>query len=153
MTTAIIRPNEWDLPLFLHVLGAALLVGALLLAATSLVSTWRGGTIASVRLGYKALLVVALPAWIVMRVSAQWIASKEGVEDSEAAWIGIGYMTSEAGLLVMIVATVLAGLAVRRAGREEASGEPVQARVATALVGVLLLAYLIAVWTMTTKPE
>lgn len=150
---AVIRPNEWDFPLFLHVLGSMVLVGSLLLVGTSLVGAWRGGAPAAVRVGYRALLLVALPSWILMRVSAQWIASKENVEDSDAAWIGIGYMTSEAGLLVMIVATVLAGLGLRRASRAEGPEQSIQVRIAAVLVGILLLAYLIAIWAMTTKPE
>ncbi len=32
MLVAVIRPDEWNLPLFVHVLGAMLLVGTLLLA-------------------------------------------------------------------------------------------------------------------------
>ena len=149
---AAIRPDSWDLPLFLHIIGAMTLVGATTLAATSLAAAWRSGSLALTRLGYRALLLGVIPAWIVMRLSADWIADKEGLEDAELAWIDIGFIAAEPVLLLVIVATVLAGLAVRRAARGDAAGPSVGARVATGLVSFALLAYLVAVWAMTTKP-
>lgn len=143
---AAIRPDDWNLPLFLHILGAMVLVGALVLSLTALVAAWRGNDVAPVRLGYRALLLGVLPAWLVTRLSAQWIADKEGLENSDVAWVEIGFITSEPGLLFLIVATVLTGLAVRRAR----GGTGV--RVAAVLTALMLAAYLIAVWAMTTKP-
>ena len=35
---ALIRPDSWEFPLFLHVLGAMVLVGGLLTGASSLAS-------------------------------------------------------------------------------------------------------------------
>ena len=146
---AIVRPDAWELPLFLHVLGAMVLVGGLVLAATALAGAWRNGEVAGVRMGYRALLLAALPGWVAMRVSAQWLLDEQGLEDSEAAWIEIGFITSEPLLLFLIGATVLAGMAARR--------EPERARnlgrVATVLVGLLLTAYVVTVWAMTAKPD
>ena len=149
---AAIRPDSSDLPLFLHIIGAMTLVGATTLAATSLAAAWRSGSLALTRLGYRALLLGVIPAWIVMRLSADWIADKDGLEDADLAWIDIGFIAAEPVLLLVIVATVLAGLAVRRAARGDAAGPSVGARVATGLVSFALLAYLVAVWAMTTKP-
>ncbi|MDQ3742179.1 MAG: hypothetical protein M3389_14655, partial [Actinomycetota bacterium] len=59
-----------ELPFFLHVLSAMVLVGALLLAVTALAPSGGGP---SLRLGYRALLMAALPSYIVMRVGAQWV--------------------------------------------------------------------------------
>jgi hypothetical protein len=56
------------------------------------------------------------------------------------------------GVLFLIVATVLVGLAARRAGEPGDGGPVVSARIATGLVSLLLVAYLVAVWAMTTKP-
>jgi hypothetical protein len=50
----------------------------------------------------------------------------------------------------MIVATMLAGLAVRRASRGDALGGG--ARVAAVLVSLLVAVYVVAIWAMTTKP-
>ena len=149
---AVVRPDSWDLPLFLHILGAMTLVGATTLAVASLAGAWRNGSLALTRLGYRALLLGVIPAWIVMRLSADWIADKEGLEDADLAWIDIGFIAAEPVLLLVIIATVLAGLAVRRAGRGDAAGPSVGARVATGLISFALLAYLVAVWAMTTKP-
>jgi phage shock protein PspC (stress-responsive transcriptional regulator) len=143
---AVIRPDDWNLPLFLHILGAMVLVGGLVLAVTSLLAAWRGGEAATVRVGYRALLLAVLPGWLVMRLAAQWTLSKEGLEDADLTWVDIGFMTSEPGLLLIIAATVLAGLAARRGG----GGTGV--RIAAVLVSVMVVAYLVAVWAMTTKP-
>jgi uncharacterized membrane protein len=59
---AATRPEGWDFPLLLHLLGAMLLVGTLVLAASALVLAWRDGSAALVGLGYRVLLIGALPA-------------------------------------------------------------------------------------------
>ena len=161
MDLAVIRPDEQNLALFVHVLGALALVGATVYATTSLAAAWRGGSLTATRAGYRALLVGVIPAWFVMRIGAQWIADKEGFVDLDdpPAWIDIGFITAEPFLLLVIIATVLAGLAVRRAGRDgrtdHAGGDApsVGVRVAAGLTGFTLLAYLVALWAMTTKPE
>jgi phage shock protein PspC (stress-responsive transcriptional regulator) len=143
---ALIRPDAWNLPLFLHILGAMVLVGGLVLAVTALLSAWRGGEAATLRLGYRALLLAVLPGWIVMRIAAEWTLSKEGLENANLKWVDIGFSVAEPGLLLILIATVLAGLAVRRG----TSGTGV--RVAAVLVSVLVVVYLVAIWAMTTKP-
>ena len=142
---ALLRPTEWEIPLFVHVLAAMALVGALLLAATALAGAWRSDDAGTLRLGYRALLWAALPAWLVMRVSAQWLVAESPFEDDEA-WIGIGYATSESTLLLLVAATVLAGISTRRA----AGGGRVRA--AVILVGIVLVVYAVTIWAMTTKP-
>jgi hypothetical protein len=144
------RPDSWDLPLFLHILGAMVSVGALSLSVLSLAGAWRSGSEALTRLGYRALLWGAVPGYVVLRGAAQWIANKEGLEDSDVTWINMGFSVTDAGLLLLIVSTVLAGLAMRRSARGE--GPAVSARVATVLAAILLLAYLVTVWAMTAKP-
>jgi len=143
---AFIRPDDWKLPLFLHILGAMTLVGGLVLAGSSLFGAWRQGDAAVLRSGYRALLIAVLPGWLVMRIAAEWILSKEHLEDAKLTWVDIGFSVAEPGLLLIIIATVLAGLAARRG----TSGTGV--RVAAVLVGVLIVAYLVAIWAMTTKP-
>jgi hypothetical protein len=151
---ATIRPDAWNFPLLLHVLGAMLLVGTLVLAASALILAWRDGSASLVRLGYRSLLIGALPAWIVMRGAAEWIADKEGLTGDEVpSWVDIGYSIADPGLLLLLISTVLAGLAMRRAGRpERSSGGGGFSRASTVLVSLLLIAYLVAIWAMTTKP-
>jgi hypothetical protein len=105
------------------------------------------------RLAYRSLLLVAIPAWIVMRVTAQWIASKEGLDDLDEppAWVDIGFLTSEPTLLLLIAATVCAGIAARRA-REGGRGFGGLNTAALVLVSITLLAYVVAIWAMSTKP-
>ena len=142
---ALLRPTEWEIPLFLHVLGAMVMTGATLLALTSLASAWRTEDTAALRLGYRALLLGALPGWLVMRVFAQITLDQSAFEEDEA-WIGFGFGSSELGFVLMVVATVLAGVSVRRA----AAGGRVRA--AAILVGIVLALSLVAVWAMTAKP-
>jgi hypothetical protein len=142
---AAIRPDEWNFPLFLHVLSAMVLFGAVVLAAVSV----GGNSEAGLRLGFRSLLIGAIPAWIAMRLSAQWIASEENLleEDVDApAWVDIGFMTSEGSLVVLIAGTVCAAIAARR-------GRGGGLRTATVvLVGITIVAYIVAIWAMSTKP-
>jgi hypothetical protein len=148
-----IRPDDWDLPLFLHVLGAMTLVGALVLVVLSLASARGGDSAAGLRLAYRSLLLGVIPAWIVMRLSAQWIASEEGLDDLDEppAWVDIGFLTSEPTLLLLIAATICAGIASRRArdGGRAFGGLNTAALV---LVAISLAAYVLAIWAMSAKP-
>jgi hypothetical protein len=153
---ADIRPADWELPLFLHVLGAMALVGSLVLAATFLVPAWRGGSADSLRLGFRTLLYAALPSFLVMRLSAEWVADKEGWTDlpDEAIpdWIDIGFIVSDAGALLLIIALIVSGVAMRRTRTAGTEGGGTSLRVTTVLVWILLVAYLVAIWAMTTEP-
>jgi hypothetical protein len=138
---AAIRPDDWNLALFVHVLGAMTLVGSLVLVATSIAAD-------NLRLGFRTLWIAVIPSWIVMRVSAQWILSEEGLDDVDPApnWVDIGFMTSEGSFVLLIAATVCSGIAARRA---RGGG----LRTATlVLVGISLVAYVVAIWAMTNKP-
>jgi hypothetical protein len=147
---AAIRPDSWDLPLLLHVVGAMVLVGALVTVVAALLAARRGDAAILTRLGYRTLLYAALPAFVLMRVGAELIASKEDIPD-DPTWIGIGYSVSDGGLLLMIIATVLAGLGARRVERQGEQGASMT--VATTLTVLTVVAYLVAVWAMTTKPS
>ena len=138
----MIVAGAYELSLFTHIIGAMVLIGALLLAATSLAPSRDG----SVRLGFRALLWAALPSYVVMRGAAQWVLDESGA-DEEESWIAIGFITSELGLLLMIVATVCAGLSVRRGGR------PGLTRAAFLISAFLIVMYVVTIWAMTTKPS
>jgi hypothetical protein len=151
MSSAAVRPDDWNFPLLLHVLGAMTLVGVLAAAAVVLsVSLRADDRVAAVRFSFRTLLIGAIPSYLVMRIGAEWIASKEHLEDSDASWIGIGYSVADGGLLLLIVMTVLAGLAARRARR---GGEPrALVRWTTGLTLLLIVAYGVALWAMAAKP-
>jgi len=139
---AAIRPDSWDLPLFVHILGAMVLVGSLVLVLVALAGR-------DIRLGYRSLLLGVLPGWIVMRGAAEWIADKEKVNDLDPvpSWVDIGYSVADPLLLLIIISTVCAGIAARR----QRSGGPLRGT-ALVLTGIMLIAALVAVWAMSTKP-
>jgi hypothetical protein len=149
MMVAAIRPDSWDLALFVHVAGAVLLVGALVVVVVTMAAALRrgDGTEVLTRLAFRTLLIGVLPAYIVMRVGAEWIASKENVPD-DADWIGIGYSTADGGLVLSIIAAVLAWPAARRG----AAGPGGLGRGVLVLAAVLLLAYAVTIWAMASKP-
>jgi len=149
--TAPVRPDSWNFPLLLHVLGAMVLVALLAIAAVVLSVAMRSDDrAAALRLAFRTLLIGAIPAYLVMRVGAEWLASKEKLEDADFAWVDIGYMVADIGLLVLIVMTVLAGLASRRARQ---GGTPSGlVKWANGLALLLIVAYGVALWAMATKP-
>src|SRR5687767_1679445 len=146
---AVIRPDAWDFPLFVHVAGAMLLVGALVVVVATMAGALRGGdgSEALAGLAFRTLLAGVLPAYVLMRAGAEWIASEEGVP-GDVDWIGIGYAVADGGLLLTIVAAVLAW----RAKRRGAAGPGGLGRGVLGLAAVLIVAYGVAIWAMTAKP-
>ena len=69
-----------------------------------------------------------------------------------SAWLGVGYITGDAGGLLLIISIILAGLGVRSLRKSGASSSSL-IRVSTVLVGIVLVAYLIAMWAMSAKPD
>ena len=150
---AVSRPTDWNFPLFVHVLGAMILVGGLLTGATAL--AFARGDVRFLRLGYWTLLAVALPGYIVMRIGAEWIYAKEpwgelpeGVD--EPAWIGIGYIIADLGALLTLIALILGGIGVRRLGDGRGHG---LLKAAMVIAWVVLAAAVIAIWAMSGKPD
>ena len=151
MTYASVRPDAWNFPLFLHVLGAMVLVSVLAAVVVVLVVALRSDDRApAVRFAFRTLLFGGIPAYIAMRAGAEWIASKEHVADSDATWIGIGYGVADLGFLILIVMCVLAGIASRRARKGNQPSALV--RWTTGLAALVIVAYAVALWAMATKP-
>jgi hypothetical protein len=144
---AVVRPNDWNLPLFLHVLGAMVLVGATLTAASAF--AFARGNERLLRLGYRTLLVVGLPSYVVMWAGAHWIYAKEGLDERpiEFAWEAIGFAVTEVGAVLFVAALILAGMGVRRRGNGEGL-----LKAATVICLVLLAGFAVAVWAMAAKP-
>jgi hypothetical protein len=153
MTLLIIRPDSWNLPLLLHVGGAMALVASVTVAAVALVQGWRTSdpTAASLkRFGGRTLLYAAIPSYFVMRIAAEWVASREHLENSNAAWLGDGYLAADGGGIILLIATIVANLAVRRAPD---SGLGKLAKVGAGLSLIVVALYVFAIWAMTTKPS
>ena len=150
MNVAAVRPDSWDLPLFLHVAGAMLLVGALVVVVSATAAALRrgDGVEALTGLAFRTLVIGVIPAYILMRGGAEWIVSEEDVPD-ELEWIGIGYGVADGGLLLTLIAAVLAW----RAARRGAAGPGGPGRAVFVLTAVLILAYGVATWAMVAKPS
>ena len=97
-------------PLFLHVIGAMTLVGAVLTVALVSFVAWGKPDAAILRrTAWSALLVVALPAYLVMRLAGQWIYSKEGFSGTnDPTWLGVGFGVGDMGLLLLLAALGIA---------------------------------------------
>jgi hypothetical protein len=150
---ATLRADELNFPLFVHVLGAMILVGGLVTGASALAFAKGDGR--GLRLGYWSLLAVALPGWIIMRIGAQWIYSKEGWDDlpdnfNYPTWLDIGFVLADAGGLILLVSLITGGIGVYRLKQGKGSG---LLKVTLVLSLVLLAAYVVAVWAMAGKPD
>ena len=147
---AVVRPDDWNFPLFLHVLGAMVLVGATLTAASAL--TFARGDAAILRLGYWTLLAVGLPSYVLMWAAAHWIYSKEGLDDSpvDSAWTTIGFIVAEGGAALFVAALITGGIGVRRL---PAGGGQGLLKATLVLSVVLLAALIVAAWAMAGKPD
>jgi hypothetical protein len=150
---AAARPDSWNLPLLVHVLGAMILVGGLLAGASILASA--RGDARFLRLGYWSLLAVSLPGWVLMRIGAEWVYSREGWDDlpdevDEPAWLGIGWIVGDLGGLILLVSLIVGGVGVYRLREGKGAG---LLRTTLVLSLVLLAAYLVAVWAMSAKPN
>ena len=145
---AAIRPDSWNFPLLLHIAGAAVLFGAVTVAAvTQLGSTRVAEPQLLQRVAFRTLLIVGLPAFVVFRIGAEWIYVKEfGDAEDDPAWISIGYIIGDLGLLVFLIALILSGLAVwkKKGWLVKTSG---------VLSALLLVALVIGVWAMGAKPD
>ena len=134
------------LPLFLHVLGAMTLVGAILAATIVSWVAWPRPDVAILRrTALRTLLFVGVPAYVVMRLGAQWIYSKEGFSGkNDPTWVGVGFGAADAGLLVLLVTI---GFAVWW----NRSGKAAPARIVAGLSSVYLVLLAIAWLAMSGK--
>jgi len=132
-------------PLFVHVLGATLLFGALLTVTTlgfASVRIVQHGLMLR-RLAFTTMLAVVWPSYILMRVGAQWVLSHEGLDKNTPGWVGVGFLVSDVGIVVLLVLTLLGWLGLRR---------PRVGTWFTGLAGIYLVALGVAVFAMSAKP-
>ena len=156
---AFVRPDSWDFPLFLHVLGAMVLVGALVLALGYLASAWRGQSADSLRVGFRVLLYGAFPGYIVMRVGRAVDLLEGGPRRPPHRPVLGRDRLRRRRLRPALPADRDDRRRRRRPARAHATaGEggtttgTTSVRVAAVCTGLLLVAYLVALWAMTTKP-
>jgi putative copper export protein len=155
MTASICGPG-CGFPLFLHVLGATVLVGAI---ATVAIVTWvslrRPAEQAQLlrRMVFWTFLLVVWPGWLAMRLAGQWVLSLDtysGIEDADPGWLGVGFIVGDLGVLVLAISTVLAWFAYRRTRPERP--KPVTAPIFAGLTTLYLAALAVAWFAMSAKP-
>ena len=143
---AVLRGNAIDFPLFLHVLGAVVLFGAVasvaLLTIASLRIPQHGQLLRGV--AFVTMLAAVWPGFLAMYVAGLWVLDREGYEeDKPPGWVLAGIGIAEGGLVLLIALTVLVWLSRRR-------------RAATLWAAGLAILYLLALavgwFAMTTKP-
>ena len=147
---AAIRPDDFNLPLFLHVAGAMLVVGVVFSALLSFALARRSDADGAARLTQMALrtiLYFSLPAYLLMRVGAQLTEAKYDF-DTEPGWIDVGYITGELTLLLTLASTIVSAIGLKKL---RAGGGAKHARAVMIMSALILVAYLVAVWAMTTK--
>jgi hypothetical protein len=113
---------------------------------------WKDESGALRRLSYWTLLTVALPGWIVMRVGAEWIASKEGLDNlkNDPTWLGIGMATADGGGLLLLISLIVGGIGVRRMRNGGGNG---LIKASSVIATVLVAVYVVTVWAMGGKPS
>ena len=114
MMLALIRPDSWNFPLFLHIFGATLLFGTVgTVAIAGFASRSHAGYEQLLaRVAQRTFLLGIVPAYVLMRVGAQWIDGKEFPNGNEPGWVGVGFIVSDAGVILLLIVGIL--LAVRR---------------------------------------
>ena len=122
-------------PLFLHILGAMTLFGTILTAMVLAYTRRAGATFTA--------LLLAIPSYVVLRVFAQIILSDEDFA-KDPTWVGIGFIASDAGLLLLLISIGCAFWWKR-------SGKPVAGRIVAGLSTVYLLLLVVAMLAMSGK--
>jgi hypothetical protein len=132
-------------PLFLHVVGAMTLVGAVLTATiVSWVAWRRPGTLVLARTAFNSLVFVGVPAYVVMRVFAQVIASDEGLKHNLPNWVTLGQGVADGGLLLLLVTAGCSFWWLR-------SSKPLAVRIVAIVSSVYLVLLAVAWLAMTGK--
>jgi hypothetical protein len=151
---AAIRPDDQSFALLLHLVGATVVFGALLASATSLLLA--RGEPRLLRLGHFSLLLVALPGLILLRLAGEWLYRLQDWNQlpdqiDEPAWLKIGHIVADWGGLLLLLALALGGIGVHRLGNGKGGTVLLKATMVISLI--LILAYIVAVWAMTGKPN
>ena len=132
-------------PLFVHVLGAMVLFGAVLTTAIVSAVGWSKPEAPLRRVAFWSLLAVAVPGYVAMRGGAQWVYSDEGwTGHGDPTWLGIGFAVADMGLLVLL-------LSIGFAWWWRRSGKVVAGRIVAGLSLVYLVLLAIAWMAMTGK--
>ena len=133
-------------PLFLHVLGAMTTFGAIFTVVLLTYIAWNRPEAAFIRRATFFTLLTAVPFYILLRVFGEIMYSdeKDAFGGNDPTWVGIGYITSDAGLLVLLISIGCAFWWKR-------IGKPVAGRIVAVLTSLLLVMLTVAMLAMSGK--
>jgi hypothetical protein len=149
--------SSWNVPLLIHVSGAMILVGGVLTAAAALV-TARGDE-RRLRLGYFALLFVALPGMLLTKLGATAINSKYSGQgfiraafpsQDDPTWIMIGGTALDMGAGALVAALIAGWFGLKKLDTKR--GQQLMKLTMVISIG-LLAAYVLAIWAMGARPD
>lgn len=91
-----------------------------------------------------------------MRVAGEWLYRLQHWQDlpaqfEEPSWLSIGFVVADWGGLLFLVSLALGGVGLYRLRHGKGGAGPLQ--VTTVITIILILAYAVAVWAMTGKPN
>ena len=133
-------------PLFLHILGAMTTVGGILTVVVLSYVAWSKPDAAFLRKATFTTLIVTIPFYVLLRVFAEVMYSdeKDAFAGNDPTWVGIGYITSDAGILLLLI-TIGLGFWWKR------SAKPVAGRIVAVLSTIILLLLTVAMLAMSGK--
>ena len=148
---AAVRPDSWNLPLLVHVVGAMILVGA--------ADRRERARVRARRRPLPAPRVLDAPSRRSARlrsscaIGAQWIYAKDGFDDArgdEPAWLDIGWSSADAGALLLLDRTDPRRDRRPPPRRRQGTG---LLKATMVIAWVVLAAAVVAVWAMAGKPD
>jgi hypothetical protein len=80
---------------------------------------------------------------------AIWTSSKEGLDDADFAWLGIGHIAAEGGGLLLLISLILGGIGLRKSPD---SGRNGLVKASSVIATFLVAVYIVAIWAMGAKP-
>ena len=94
---------------------------------------------------------------ILLRLAGQWLYQLQSWDTlpsqfDRPTWLDIGFIVADWGGILFLLALVLGGLGVRRMGNGR-DGGTLLLRETMVIALVLIVAYVVAVWAMTGKPN
>ena len=133
-------------PLFLHVLGAMTTVGAIFTATLLSYVAWNRTEASFLRRATFITLITAIPFYILLRVFAEVMYSdeKDAFGGDDPTWVGIGYLTSDAGILLLLISIGVAFWWKR-------SSKPIAGRIVAVLTSIILVLLTVAMLAMSGK--
>jgi hypothetical protein len=147
MTVASLCGPTCGVQLYVHVLGAVLLFGGVLavtLLASAALTRPPEQALFLRQIALWTTLLLVIPAFVVMRVGAQWVQNHEGLDKQTPGWVNAGAVISDGGVIVIVLLALFAWLATKR---------PRLGPYLAGLGGLYFIALAVAWFAMSAKPS